>query len=99
MYGAGRCGRVRWAPSARLKRACARLRRATAAAETKAGALAHDLVKAQECVRLQSLTAPIDGVVQQLAVHTVGGVVTPAQALMVVMPSETSRNRGDAVEP
>jgi hemolysin D len=60
-----------------------------AAAETKAGAQTHDLVKAQERVRLQSLTAPIEGVVQQLAVHTVGGVVTPAQALMVVVPSES----------
>ena len=40
-------------------------------------------------MRLQSLTAPIDGVVQQLAVHTVGGVVTPAQALMAVVPSES----------
>jgi hemolysin D len=28
-------------------------------------------------------------VVQQLAVHTVGGVVTPAQALLVVVPAET----------
>jgi hemolysin D len=35
------------------------------------------------------LTAPVDGVVQQLAVHTVGGVVTPAQALAVVVPSES----------
>jgi hemolysin D len=34
------------------------------------------------------VTAPVDGVVQQLAVHTVGGVVTPAQALAVVVPSE-----------
>ncbi len=60
-----------------------------AAAETKAGALQHDLVKAQERVRLQTLAAPLDGVVQQLAVHTVGGVVTPAQALIVVVPSES----------
>jgi hemolysin D len=60
-----------------------------ATAETKAGALAHDLIKAKARVRLQSLTAPIDGVVQQLAVHTVGGVVTPAQALMVVVPVES----------
>jgi hemolysin D len=28
-------------------------------------------------------------VVQQLAIHTVGGVVTPAQALMVVVPTES----------
>jgi hemolysin D len=35
------------------------------------------------------LIAPVDGVVQQLAVHTVGGVVTPAQALAVVVPTDT----------
>ena len=28
---------------------------------------------------LQRLTAPVDGTVQQVAVHTIGGVVTPAQ--------------------
>ena len=39
--------------------------------------------------RLQLLTAPVDGTVQQLAVHTVGGVVTPAQALLVVVPSDS----------
>ena len=37
----------------------------------------------------QVLTAPIDGVVQQLEVHTVGGVVTPAQALLAVAPSDS----------
>jgi len=31
----------------------------------------------------------VDGVVQQLAIHTVGGVVTPAQALLVVVPSDS----------
>jgi HlyD family type I secretion membrane fusion protein len=34
------------------------------------------------------LTAPIDGTVQQLAIHTVGGVVTPAQALLTVVPDD-----------
>ena len=38
---------------------------------------------------MQALTAPVDGVVQQLAVHTVGGVVTPAQALLVVVPADS----------
>ena len=33
-----------------------------------------------------ALRAPVDGTVQQLAVHTVGGVVTPGQALLVVVP-------------
>lgn len=34
------------------------------------------------------LRAPVDGTVQQLVVHTVGGVVTPAQPLLAVVPSE-----------
>ena len=34
------------------------------------------------------MTAPISGVIQQLAVHTVGGVVTPAQELMRVVPQD-----------
>jgi hemolysin D len=54
-------------------------------AEQKIAGLAQDVVKAEQKARQQILTAPIDGVVQQLAVHTVGGVVTPAQALAVVV--------------
>jgi membrane fusion protein, hemolysin D len=60
-----------------------------AKAEQKANGLAQDLIKAEQRTRLQLLTAPVDGVVQQLAVHTVGGVVTPAQALLVVVPSDS----------
>ncbi|MBR0801660.1 HlyD family type I secretion periplasmic adaptor subunit [Bradyrhizobium jicamae] len=60
-----------------------------AKAEQKAAGLAQDLVKAEQKTRLQSLTAPIDGVVQQLAVHTVGGVVTPGQSLLVVVPTDS----------
>jgi hemolysin D len=37
--------------------------------------------------RQMSLTAPVAGTVQQLAIHTAGGVVTPAQVLMVIIPS------------
>jgi len=35
-----------------------------------------------------SLTAPVAGTVQQLAIHTPGGVVTAAQALMVIVPAD-----------
>jgi hemolysin D len=35
---------------------------------------------------LLHLKAPVAGTVQQLAVHTVGGVVTPAQPLLAVVP-------------
>ena len=34
------------------------------------------------------LTAPVAGTVQQVAVHTEGGVVTPAQVLMVIVPED-----------
>ena len=60
-----------------------------AKAEQKAAGLANDLVKAEQRTRLQVLTAPVDGVVQQLAIHTIGGVVTPGQALLSVVPSDT----------
>jgi hemolysin D len=58
-------------------------------ASTRAASLGQELVKAEQRDRLQRLTAPIDGVVQQLAVHTVGGVVTPAQTLMIVVPARS----------
>jgi hemolysin D len=59
-----------------------------AEAERKAAGLSGDLMKAEERTKLQRLTAPVDGVVQQLSVHTVGGVVTPAQQVAVVVPSD-----------
>jgi hemolysin D len=60
-----------------------------AKAEQKANGLTQDLIKAERKTTLQRLTAPVDGVVQQLAIHTVGGVVTPAQALMVIVPNDS----------
>jgi len=60
-----------------------------AKSEQKANGLAQDLIKAQQKTRLQQLTSPVDGVVQQLAVHTVGGVVTPAQSLLVIVPTDS----------
>jgi hemolysin D len=54
--------------------------------EAKVGALRQELLKAQTITGQQSLTAPVDGVVQQLKVHTIGGVVTPAEQLMVIVP-------------
>jgi hypothetical protein len=42
--------------------------------------------------------APVDGTVQQLGVHTVGGVVTPAQALLIVVPAD-SRLEIEAMVP
>lgn len=58
-------------------------------AEQKIAILQERLVQATQKSSLQTLTAPVDGTVQQLAVHTEGGVVTPAQALMVIVPSDS----------
>lgn len=58
-------------------------------AQRKAAGLSEDLTKATQRSKLQIITAPVDGTVQQLAMHTVGGVVTPAQALLVVVPSDS----------
>jgi hemolysin D len=75
------------------EKTAAEYRRATydglAKAEQKAASVTQDVIKAEQRTKFQQLTAPVDGVVQQLAVHTVGGVVTPAQALAVVVPSES----------
>lgn len=57
-------------------------------AEQKAASLEQEQVKADQRGRLMHMTAPVAGTVQQLAVHTVGGVVTPAQPLMVIVPRD-----------
>jgi hemolysin D len=56
--------------------------------ETKVASLAQEVTKAGQRKDFQRLTTPIDGVVQQVAVHTVGGVVTPAQELLIVVPRD-----------
>jgi len=59
-------------------------------AQRKASGLREDVIKATQRTELQLLTSPVDGVVQQLAVHTVGGVVTPAQSLLVIVPADSN---------
>lgn len=49
-------------------------------------AVEEELKKAKEKHRLSTITTPIAGTVQQMVVHTVGAVVTPAQVLMLVVP-------------
>ena len=47
-----------------------------------------DARRAASHSKLLKLTAPVDGTVQQLTVHTVGGVVPAAQPLMAIVPQE-----------
>ena len=69
-----------------------------ASAEQKIASLTQELVKATKKTDLQRLSAPVDGTVQQLAVHTIGGVVTPAQTLMVIVPRDSRLEVEAAVE-
>lgn len=59
-------------------------------ASTKHSQLNAEQTKAIQKEKLTQLLAPVSGTVQQLAIHSVGGVVTPAQALMVVVPDSPS---------
>lgn len=68
------------------------LRRDTADAlrqsEEQQRRLENELKKVQQRQSLMQLKAPVSGTVQQLAIHTVGGVVTAAQPLMVIVPQD-----------
>ena len=51
-------------------------------------ALNEELIKAKDINAKQILYAPTSGRVQELAVSTIGGVVTEAQQLMLIVPDE-----------
>ncbi|WZB61820.1 HlyD family type I secretion periplasmic adaptor subunit [Achromobacter xylosoxidans] len=54
----------------------------------KIESLRQEQIKAGQVLLYTRLTAPVSGTVQQLAVHTVGGVVMAAEKLMLVVPHE-----------
>ena len=49
-----------------------------------------DAFKAKVHSKMLKLIAPVDGTVQQLTVHTIGGVVPAAQPLMIIVPKKNS---------
>ena len=51
-----------------------------------------EVTRASAKRQFQRLTSPVDGTVQQLSLHTIGGVVEPARPLMIIVPS------GDGLE-
>jgi hemolysin D len=59
-----------------------------AQASSKREQLSQERSKTEQRARLTQMTAPVAGTVQQVAVHTEGGVVTPAQVLMVIVPKD-----------
>lgn len=57
-------------------------------AEQRSATLSEELDKARLRHGLRKIQAPVDGTVQQLAIHTPGGTVTAAQALMILVPGD-----------
>jgi hemolysin D len=57
-----------------------------AQATEQSDAMKQEVIKSDQVAKYTRLLAPVDGVVQQLAVHTIGGVVTAAQPLLVIVP-------------
>jgi len=60
-----------------------------AQAERKVATLGQKLAKIQARLERHTLRAPIDGTINDLAIHTRGGVVKPAQTLMRVVPEQS----------
>ncbi len=48
-----------------------------------------EFTKASRRSELERLVSPVSGTVHQLVVHTIGGVVTPAQPLVTIVPEGT----------
>ncbi len=55
----------------------------------KQEALVQHLAKARNKFINRELRSPADGIVQQLAINTIGGVVTSAQPLMTIVPMDS----------
>lgn len=64
------------------------LRTREAAAELQREQAIQEQAKARQRENLTTLKAPVSGIVQQLAIHTEGGVVTGAQPVMVIVPDD-----------
>lgn len=67
-------------------------------ASLKRAQLGEEGTKAGQRQTLTQLKAPVAGTVQQLAVHTAGGVVTPAQPLLVIVPFDAEVTAEVALE-
>jgi hemolysin D len=65
-----------------------------AEADQKAASLEQELAKSTDRQRLYRLTAPVSGVVQQLAAHAPGAVVNQGQPVLMIVPDD----EGIAVE-
>lgn len=59
-------------------------------AEQKITAQSQELVKAENRGKLTRVIAPVDGTVQQLMAHTVGGAIAEAQPILTIVPTDNA---------
>ncbi len=57
--------------------------------DKKITALEGELEKANKSIEYQKLISPVDGTIHGLASNTIGGVVTPAQPILTIVPDGT----------
>jgi HlyD family secretion protein len=55
--------------------------------ETRIGDLREKKIAVEDKLRLLEVRAPLSGIVHLLAVHTIGGVVSPSDVLMHIAPA------------
>ena len=58
--------------------------------DSERGALEQEARKARQRQQQLTITAPVTGAVQELAVHTVGGVVSPGEELLKIVPERAT---------
>lgn len=58
--------------------------------DAERASLEQEALKAVQRQQQQIFTAPVTGTVQELALHTIGGVVSPSQVLMKIVPENVA---------
>ncbi|HEY5796207.1 MAG TPA: HlyD family type I secretion periplasmic adaptor subunit [Bosea sp. (in: a-proteobacteria)] len=67
--------------------------------QSKTGELVERRIAAEDKLKRIDIRAPMAGFVHQLAVHTVGGVITPAEPAMLIVPTEDGLQLETRVNP
>jgi len=67
--------------------------------DAKIGEFVERRVSAEDQLQLVDIRAPQDGTVFQLSVHTVGGVVSPGETIMLIVPNDESLSVEAKINP
>ena len=65
----------------------------------KTAELVEKKVAAEDQLKRVDIRAPLAGVVHQLAVHTIGGVISPAEVIMLIVPAADAPEVEAKIQP